>query len=173
MSTQKADVGIDFATALAKSQERPQAEQQGRDLPEAFPFNPPADHKMVDTTDDDPLAITGAIKYRYKIHRKVFTIYRPWEGCSRCKDDIANTVVTLPDVGDYECPHITRSDYEKIADDILAGRLVMGAEQEVVQRDGTIVVSLRWYEPILNKKQLRERAKRMAIGGGQREEPPL
>ena len=171
----KAEVGNDFATVLAKAQERPGAETAGRDLPDAFPFAPPADHKIVDTTDADPKAIPGTVKYSYKIHRRVFMIWRPWESCTRCKDDIANQRVSIPDVGDYECAHNNKTEYENTQNDILAGRLLYGSEQEVVQRDGSIVISLRWYEPVLSKRQIRERAKMNAIGSdwSQKEEPPI
>jgi hypothetical protein len=173
MPTQTANVGNDFSSVLAKAQELPFSEQHGRDLADGFPFAPAPHHKVVDTNDADPRAIPGVVKYSAKIHRRVFTIYRPWDSCSRCKDDVANNKVAIPDAGDYDCPHNNKDDYEKVINDILAGRLMMGSEQEVVQRDGTIVISLRWYERIPNKTERRQMMKAAAIAGGQREEPPL
>lgn len=173
MATQKADVGSDFASIIARANEMPAQQQHGRDLPDSFPFSPHAEHKVVDTTDEDPKAVPGAVKYPFKIHRRVFTIYRPWESCGRCKDDIGAQKTVLPDVGDYECPHNNKSEYENVQNEILQARLVQGSEQEVVLRDGTIVISLRWYERLATKKDRRAMMKARALAGRSSDEPPV
>ena len=169
MHKEKTDVGSDFATVLSRAQDLPSPDPDGRDLADTFPFSPPPHHNVVDSKDEDPRAIQGITKYRFRVHHRVFTLWRPWDSCGRCKDAIANGQAILPDVGDYCCPHNERSDYEKTANDILAARLLVGSEQEVVTRDGSIVISLRWYEPIPGKKERREAAKARALG---RDGPP-
>lgn len=166
MATQKADVGSDFATVLGRAMEPPvPTDPVGRDLPDGFPFSPPTTHRVVDTSKD-PSGIEGAVAYDYKIQRRVFVIYKPWEHCARCTNDIAQNTVTIPDEGDYECPHINVKVYKEIVDKILAAELIFGSEQEVVQKDGSIVISLRWYEPIKNHKRSRERAREIAKANG-------
>jgi hypothetical protein len=167
MRNQKADVGNDFASVLSRAQEIPTPDQAGRDLPDSFPFNPPNHHHVVEGGSPDPRALEGVTSYPFRIHRRVFTLWRPWSICSRCKQDLASGQVVLPSVGDYECPHNDRDAYERIGNDILAGRLLMGSEQEVAQRDGTIVISLRWYEPVPTKKAIREAAKARALARSQ------
>ena len=156
--------GSDFSSVLAAAQKRPDADDKGHDLSDGFPFNPPSTSSIISSSEDDPKAITGVVKYDARVHRRVFTIWRDWNACSRCKDDIANNVIALPPVGEYECPHHMREEYERIINETLAGRLIMGGEQEIVQpRDGTILISLRWYEPTLSKKQKRALVKEKAL----------
>lgn len=150
MANQKADVGHDFATVLNSATRAPtDFEGLGKDLPDGFPFAP-GNNRVIDSESE---GIPGVIAYDFKIHRRVFTIFHPWDSCARCGQDIASNAVSLPDDGDYECPHTAKADYEAITNDILAGKLLFGSEQEVVQRDGSIVISLRWYEKIPKQKK--------------------
>jgi hypothetical protein len=150
MPTQKADVGIDFPSILNSAKQTPASfEGLGKDLPDGFPL-PPGEHRVVDTEAE---GIPGVTAYDFKIHRKVFTIFRPWDGCARCGQDIASNAVSLPESGDYDCPHTALEEYEQTVNDILAGKMIFGSEQEVVQKDGTVLVSLRWYEKIAAKKK--------------------
>lgn len=152
MPTQKADVGHDFASVLNSAAKTPDDfEGLGKDLPDGFPF-PAGNSRIIDSDDE---GIPGIAAFDFKIHRRVFTIFHPWENCARCGQDIASNTVSLPAAGDYECPHTAREEYEEITNEILAGKLIFGSEQEVVQKDGTIVISLRWYERIPSKKKKR------------------
>lgn len=138
----------------------------GKDLPDGFPLNADPTHRVVDTTEQ---GIPGVVAYDYKVHRKVFTIFRPWESCSRCTGDIAMGKAVVPEEGDYSCPHNTLVEYEQIVNDVLAGKLVFGSEQENTLKDGTILVSMRWYEKIPKKKK---EAQRPGVDGTT-PEPPL
>lgn len=150
MPTQKADVGHDFAHVINSAKKTPDDfEGLGKDLPDGFPFAP-GDNRIIDSEAD---GIPGVTAYDFKIHRRVFTIFHPWDACARCGQNLASNTVSLPDDGDYECPHTSKAEYEEVTNDILAGKLLFGSEQEVVQKDGTIVISLRWYERIPKKKK--------------------
>ncbi len=96
---------------------------------------------------DEPGKIAGTTKYDFVIKRRVFLIYRPWESCQRCLDDVANNSVALPSSGDHECPHNELPSYEDVVTKILAGAYLFGSESEIANKDGTVAVSLRWYEP--------------------------
>lgn len=150
MPPPKGDVGQDFAGILNAAQKNPgDFESLGKDLPDGFPL-PQGDHRVIDSEKE---GIPGITAYDFKIHRRVFTIFRPWDACARCGQDIASNKVAVPDEGDYECPHTAKDDYEEIANDILAGKLIFGSEQESNLKDGTVLISLRWYEKIHRAKK--------------------
>lgn len=158
--------GSDFASVLSAAQQRPTGDDNGRELVDGFPFQPPSTHSVVTTADDDPNAVPGVVRYNAKVHRKVFTIWRDWTNCSRCKDGIATGQIVLPPVGEYECEHNQKAEYEEVVNEILAGRLILGSEEEIVQqRDGSVLVSLRWFSKILSKKEKRALAKDRALSG--------
>lgn len=148
----KNDAGSDFASILNAATMTPGSfESKGTDLPDGFPMGgPEGSHRLVETEEQ---GIPGVAAFDFKIHRKVFTIFRPWEHCARCGSELASGAVTLPLEGDYECPHVMLKDYETITNDILAGKLLFGSEQELTQKDGSVLVSLRWYEKIPSKKK--------------------
>ena len=147
----KQDAGSDFASVLNAAMQTPEGfDGKGMDLPDGFPLPRAETHRTVDTEAE---GIPGITAFDFKIHRKVFTIFRPWENCARCGQDIAAGGSTLPDSGDYECPHTQLDDYETTVNDILAGKLIFGSEQEITQKDGSVLVSLRWYEKIPSKKK--------------------
>jgi hypothetical protein len=151
MPPPKSDAGSDFASVLNAAMQIPEGfETKGTDLPDGFPLPRQGSHRTVDTTDE---GIPGVTAFDFKIHRKVFTIFRPWDNCARCGQDIAGGAVTLPDSGDHECPHTALDEYETIVNDILAGKMIFGSEQEITQKDGSVLVSLRWYEKIPSKKK--------------------
>jgi len=151
MPPPKADAGSDFASILNSAMRSPEAfENLGKDLPDGFPLESNSGHRTIDTSEE---GIPGVTAFDFKIHRRVFTIFRPWDNCGRCGADMASGAATLPDEGDYECPHVTLKDYEEIVNDILAGKLMVGSEQEITQKDGSVMVSLRWYEKIPSKKK--------------------
>ena len=159
------NTGSDFARALSAAQERPESDINGREPSSGFPPYSANPRNIVDL-DKDPGAIDGVTRYSAKVHRKVYTIWKDWRGCSQCKDAIAGNAISLPDVGTYECPHTNCGEYEGVMNEILAGRLVLGSEQEtVLARDGTVLVSLRWFSRILSKKEKRILAKEKALAG--------
>jgi len=151
MPPPKSDAGSDFASILNAAKKVPDGfEALGKDLPDGFGLPFDEQHRVVDTEAE---GIPGVTAFDFKIHRRVFTIFRPWDGCARCGQDIASGATALPDSGDYECPHTALDEYESIVNDILAGKMIFGSEQEITQKDGSVLVSLRWYEKIPSKKK--------------------
>jgi len=147
----KPDAGSDFAAILNAAAQVPSSvENLGKDLPDGFPLSMGENHRMVETEGE---GIMGMAAFDFKVHRKVFVIYRPPETCARCGNAMALGTVSLPDEGDYECPHVSQTDYEEVVNEMLAGKLIFGSEQEITQKDGSVAVSLRWYEKIPSKKK--------------------
>jgi hypothetical protein len=161
----------DFASILSRAQQVPEvADGNGKDLPDGFPFEATAHHKVVDTTKDEA-GIEGVVAYDFTCFRQVFLIYRPWDSCKRCAQDMGNNIVQLPAEGDYTCPHTDLVKYQGIVNKALAGEFLMGPENEVVQKDGSIVISMKWFE-----KKVSTRRKKGRPGGGgprQQDEPDL
>lgn len=148
----KPDAGSDFASVLNAAMRPPEPPTEGgKDLPDGFPFSTAPTHRVLDTSESD--GIPGVVAYDFRVRRKVFTIFRPWDSCARCGNAIAAGNEVLPEVGDFECPHTQVDDYETITNQILEGKLLFGSEQEITQKDGSIVVSLRWYEKSPRKKK--------------------
>jgi hypothetical protein len=161
-----------FAALLGKALQTPElASDVGKDLPDGFPLPVAAHHRVVDTTND-PGAIEGAVAYDFTCRRDVFLIFRPYDGCNRCSHDIAQNVVQIPQTGDYTCPHTRLSEYEAVLNRTLAGEYLFGSENEVVQKDGSILISLKWFEKKISKRKPK---KRMPADGPtmQKEEPDL
>jgi hypothetical protein len=147
----KQDAGSDFAAVLRAASQTPEDfDSLGKDLPDGFPFPQEGRTKVIDTSED---GIPGVAAFDFKVHRKVFTIFRPWDSCARCGRAMAAGEEEPPATGDYECPHVLVEEYETVVNDILAGKLLFGSEQEITQKDGSVLVSLRWYEKIPSKKK--------------------
>lgn len=153
----------DFADVLNKASTPPAPKGgEGRDFPDGFPSLDSNAYRVVDTSQE-PEGINGIIAYDFKVRRRVFVIYRPWQDCARCTEQVAAGVLLVPDdEGDLECPHTHVKEYQKVVNSILDGKLVQGGnEQETVNRDGSVMVSLKWLEPTTNHGRLRK-AKREA-----------
>lgn len=151
------DPGSSFVEAIESVYKAPEVGGGlGKDLPDGFPFSPPATHRVVETSEE---GIKGATAYDYKLSRRVYTIFRPWGSCERCANEIAAEEVVLPPEGDYTCPHTQLSEYEEVMNKVLAGKLIKFSEREVDLRDGTIAVSLSWGEPFINHKRRRQEMK--------------
>lgn len=147
-----------FAALLGKALQTPEISSgDGQDLPDGFPLPVAQHHRVVDTTKD-PRAIEGLIAYDFTCRRGVFLIFRPYDGCNRCAQAIASNQVMIPVVGDYTCPHTLLADYEGILNKTLSGEYLFGSENEVVQKDGSIVISLKWFEKRLNTSKTKKRA---------------
>lgn len=162
-----------FASVLNRATQLPDTEQDaGKDLPDGFPLAAAAHHRVVDTAND-PAAIEGMIAYDFTCRRGVFLIFRPWEGCNRCVQDMASNLVTVPATGDYTCPHTSLSSYEAIVNKTLAGEYLWGSENEVNQKDGSIVISLKWFEKKLNPKRKKRPSPADGPRAMQKDEPDL
>ena len=152
--------GLDFINALSAASQVPNQSGDGKDLPDGFPTASVQGHRIIDSSKEE--GIEGASAFDYASHRKVFVIYRPWTECSRCAQQLANQKITLPDdEGDITCAHTQLREYKEVLDKGLAGQLILGTEQESTQRDGTIVVSLKWFEAKINYKKQRALKKKL------------
>jgi len=160
-----------FAALLGKALQPPEAvNTEGRDLTDGFPLPVAPHHRVVDATKD-PAAIEGAIAYDFTCRRAVFLIYRAYESCTRCVTAVGSGSVVLPPTGDYTCPHTQLPDYEAIINKTLSGEYLFGSENEVTQKDGSILISLKWFEKKLNQRR-KTRAGALSTGG-QKDEPSL
>jgi len=99
---------------------------------------------MSSEVSEDKVAVEIAMTH----HTKVFTVWRPWEECSRCKKDMAgdDPVVTLPEEGDYNCPHTNALEYKNVVDMCLRGEGVVAGKEMFYLQDGTRCVHLEWME---------------------------
>lgn len=122
------------------------------------PFGSP----MEPNTVREPTATGGAkgLRYTYKVRREVFVIYIPPGKCPACRysaknkspDSQEDELVDLLDGEAGKCTHTRVEDYESTVNDCLSGKFLLGGETEHVMKDGTILISLKWFEPILVKK---------------------
>jgi len=145
--------GSDFASILNAAMQLPGGEK-GTDLPDGFPFpDVGAAYRTVATTEE---GVPGTIQWNYKTHRDVFVTFRMWEHCARCGTDLAAGNVELPAVGDYNCPHTQKEAYEATVNRTMASEKgeMFGSEQEYPQKDGTILMSVRWFERIPRPKKI-------------------
>jgi hypothetical protein len=106
------------------------------------------------------------VAYDYEPHHEVFLIYRPWEHCQRCAMAISSGTLVLPETGDITCQHTRRLEYEAITAKGMGGLALIGKPTEIVQKDGTVCISLAWYLPKLDPKRMREIRKREARENG-------
>lgn len=143
--------------------------EAGSDLPDGFPLPVAPHHRVVDATKD-PTAIEGMVAYDFTCRRDVFLIFRPYDACNRCAHNIAQNVVAIPTTGDYTCPHTRLAEYEAVMNKSLAGEYLHGSENEVVQKDGSILISLKWFE---KKVSTRRPKKAGPSSPSQQDEPPI
>lgn len=163
--------GDDFASVMSQSMQPPPLGEGGRDLPDGFPLPQQPHHRVVDSVKE-PEGVDGAVAYDFTVRRAVFLIYRSWEECSRCANALATHQAELPEEGDYVCPHVNLGAYKEVVDRALDGKIIIAPEQEHVQKDGSIIISLRWYEPKLDPKKAK-RVARHQRSVAQRDEPDL
>lgn len=163
----------DFASILTRAQQAPEvAEGNGKDLPtDGFPLPVATHHRVVDQVQD-PKGIEGLVAYDFTGFRAVFLIYRPWDGCRRCVEAMGNGTVTLPVDGDYTCPHTDLVKYQNILNRCLAGEYLAGGENELVQKDGSVVISMKWFEKKLNPRKNKKSAIAPTMPG-QQDEPDV
>jgi hypothetical protein len=166
MPNEKGD-GLDFASTMSRAFTPPEpGGANGKDLPDGFPFSAPGEtYRMVDTAKD-PQKIPGATEFDYVPHFKGFIVYRPWMTCDRCRQAIAQGEVVLPeDDGDLECPHTQVKQFLEVRQQVLEGKAMCDPPQQVVLKDGTIVMAMHWYTFKPNHKRMRA-ARKIAMAQG-------
>lgn len=133
-----------FASFIGSAMKPPEPPTGGgTELPDGFPAPKLPGVRVV---HDEGEGISGVVAYDYKVHRRVFLIFQPYGQCTRCMSDIGNGVEVLPATGAFTCPHTDLVEYEEIVNDALSGKTIFGGETETVQKDGSVIISLRWYE---------------------------
>ncbi len=90
----------------------------------------------------------ASIEIAMRHFTKVFTLWRPWEDCRRCKNAMEgdDPLVVLPDEGDYTCPHVQTAEYKAIVDRCLSGAATMAVKEMFNLPMGARCVHLEWME---------------------------
>lgn len=102
-----------------------------------------AEEKKDVETEEQPTAVP-----RMNCHTRTFTLWRPFEGCKRCKNAIEKGYLILPeDEGDYTCKHVQRKEYEEIINKIMRGRGIKQHEEFFMLGEGVRCVQIVWLEP--------------------------
>ncbi len=91
----------------------------------------------------------GGVELSYRSFTKVFVLWRSFHSCQRCLAQINNgkdDEVTLPETGEYTCPHTHNDEYKVAVDNILAGKGLLDTREYFNLHDGTRCVHLSWFE---------------------------
>jgi hypothetical protein len=131
----------------------------GGNMPKAFENRKKLDDGLLAAHPDIPL----------EFHTKTFTVFRPWENCSRCLRNLESGEVIVPNDGDYMCPHTNLDTYESLMNQSVAGKhIVLLRESYSDPELGTQYVRVEWAEP--NKEEFarmeRQKKKKEEDPGG-------
>jgi len=78
---------------------------------------------------------------------QTFTIWRPWNECSRCLHAIEEDITRLPQMeGDITCPHVQTVEYKAVKDKCLRGEGIVERETFSTLKDGTQIILFAWLE---------------------------
>ena len=77
---------------------------------------------------------------------KVFILWRPWQSCSRCVVAINTKETSLPEEGEYVCPHNQEKDYIAVMDIITKGKGILRYEERFNLVDGTRCAHVGWFK---------------------------
>jgi hypothetical protein len=135
------------------------AAQGGDNSPEMMMFDLPNlfDVQQRPGAPTRPRARTGkmTIDLNCVSFSKVFTLWRPWQSCDRCRLAIAEEKVTLPEKGEYLCPHVQEDEYKAVKDTCLRGEAVLQKEDFFnIRSDDSRCVHILWWcvDPISMEK---------------------
>lgn len=78
----------------------------------------------------------------YDFDHEVFVIWRPWESCDRCWTAVKMEKLTLPEDGDYVCPHTRMSEYKELLKRRSQGLCEFPAHESTTLKNGVIQVSV-------------------------------
>lgn len=78
----------------------------------------------------------------YDFDHAVYVIWRPWETCFRCRLDLKEAKVTLPDVGDYVCPHTMMAEYKALLAKRTKRLCELASHESTTLKNGVIQVSV-------------------------------
>lgn len=160
------DNAVGFAATVSKGLTPPEpGGGGGKDLPDGFPMNTPGTFRLVDTSKE-PEKIPGGYEYDFTAHYKGFLVYRHWSTCARCQQAVATGEVLLPaDEGDLECPHTQVKAYLEARQAVLDSKALCDPPQQVVLKDGSVVITFQWYTYQENHKKRRQMRKEARANG--------
>lgn len=81
----------------------------------------------------EPNQVADQLKVKY--FSKVFVLWRPYEMCARCSNDINTGDVQIPPEGDYTCPHNDNVEYEKVVNLCLSGKGLLQKQEFFNRRE--------------------------------------
>jgi len=97
---------------------------------------------------------------RMKVFHETYSIFRPWQGCQRCKKAIEENDTLVPEEGDYVCPHTRHAEYITLMNRLRnadnAGPWKLQAREFSNDR-GEIFVTIAWEEPEEAQNEARAR----------------
>lgn len=160
------DTLFDFKQLITEARTPAEIPEVGQGTAEELPklFEEPSKTPPIMSTSvaEDKVSIEVAMEQ----HTRVFTLWRPWEECSRCTLDMGgdNPKVVLPDEGEYECPHVQLEVYKNTVDSCLRGDAVLTAKEMFNLQNGTRCAHIEWMvaDPIAMaklKKDMEEKKK--------------
>lgn len=106
----------------------------------------------------------------YRVFSKVFVIWRPWETCKRCIQELDDENLQLPSNGDYTCPHVNSVEYKDTIDRCLRGEGIISTKEAFNLKNGTRCVHVEWMEA--DPERAKEIEKMMAEREKNRVYPP-
>jgi len=66
---------------------------------------------------------------------RVFVLWRPYEMCPRCSNELNAGEVQIPLEGDYNCPHNDNAEYEKVVNLCLSGKGLLQKQEFFNRRE--------------------------------------
>jgi predicted P-loop ATPase/GTPase len=76
-----------------------------------------------------------ADQIRVQYASRVFVIWKPYDMCPRCSNDINSGEVLIPSEGDYTCPHNENAEYEKVVNLCLSGKALLQKQEFFNRRE--------------------------------------
>jgi hypothetical protein len=107
--------------------------------------------------------IADQIKVMY--FSKVFVLWRPYEACPRCSNELNAGETQIPVEGDYTCPHNDNAAYETVVNLCLSGKALMQKQEFFNRRENDarcvhimwMIADPRHIAEIENKKKAKEK----------------
>lgn len=147
---------VDMLKTLVAVRKAPVVEDGGPGSYQALPpvlGGLPVEETPVSKQEADPTEM--AVPVRVLHFSKTFTIWKPYETCSRCQVEFKKNSTILPDIGDYTCPHVQTQPYKEAMNKCLSGLGTIMHREHFMLHDGRRCVLLEWGEmdPEFKKEQ--------------------
>jgi len=89
-------------------------------------------------------------KKKLKVQQDTFLIFRPWQGCQRCKKLVEDGEIVLPDESDITCRHTRHREYVTLLNKLrnaTRGEAFRLAYDEFNNERGERYAAVTWEEP--------------------------